>query len=174
MTIAKGVGRGSVRIGTFGWGVMVGVVFPVVVAVGLFGLFKFGMPKSAAPKFNVDVVSLGAEVTRHGGRQLVVRHERGWTVQTCRDGCDDLHLQQFSGDNAYGVAVLDGAGKTLASDSDGYVTGGYGTSISRFDVSGRDVLRVRARVFRADGTEVVMAPDPKADAEFKAAIDALK
>lgn len=154
MTAAGRPGHRIWRLDAFRWGIVVGVTVPLVLAGGFHLWLTWASDVSSSPQFNVDVVSTGADLTRYGGRQLVVRHERGRTVQTCRDGCDDLRLEQITTDNVYVVTAVDSDGGILASGTDGYVTGGYGAGISQFDVSGRDQLRVQNRMMTADGATV--------------------
>jgi hypothetical protein len=152
MTGGETARRGQrLRLNAFSAGVGVGVALPLL-GVGLLALTLADL---RPPRFNVDVASAGADISRNGGRRIVVANDRGAVVQTCRGRCDDLRLQESSGDNSYRVRILDSAGACIACTPGLYVTNGYGASITRVDVSGRDHLQVRLRDLNRDGTEIV-------------------
>ena len=154
--------RRQLRLGAFGWGLVAGATGPFLIPVILFSALKLWIPDLRRPEFNVDVVSVGADVSRHGGSRVVVANERGAVIQTCNDQCDDLRLRESSGDNSYWVRVFDKDGACVACTATGvYVTNGYGAPITRFDVAGAGVLQVRDRFLDADGSGIAVktAPD---------------
>lgn len=155
------------RLGAFGWGALSGAAFPIAALV-LMGVLRLWYPGLSSPQFNVDVSSVGSDVSRRGGTRLVVANERGLVAQSCNGECDDLRLLEDSGDNSYWVRVFDHNGACVACTRTGvYVTTGYGASIARFDVSGRNRLQVRLRDLDADGSEIMVQPDPAADVLLK-------
>jgi hypothetical protein len=142
------------RLGAFTLGLASGIIAPLV----LFGAFEWIVSGSRPPEFNVDVVTAGADVSRHGGRRVLVVNERGAVAQSCNGECDDLRLRENSGDNSYWVRVLDRSGGCVACTLTGfYVSNGYGASVTRVEVSGQD--RLRARYLNADGTEFLKADE---------------
>jgi hypothetical protein len=136
----------------FRWGLSIGFLAAILLA-GL--LWVWMGPELYRPRFNVEVISTGADVSRQGGAKVVVRNEQGIVAeQTCRDQCDDFELRADSGDNSFSVRVLDAAGQSLAGGDEIYVTGGYGAWITRWTVSGADTLQVRLSTLhhKANGT----------------------
>ena len=141
--------RRGLRLNAFTAGLCVGALVPLLgLGIGLIMLNDI-----RPPRFNIDVASVGADVSRNGGQRLVVANERGAIVQTCRGRCDDLRLQESSGDNSYWVRILDSTGTCIACTPGVYTANGYGASITRVDVSGQDHLQVRLRYLNRDGTE---------------------
>jgi hypothetical protein len=100
-------------------------------------------PEFYSPRYNVEVVSRGEDVSRHAGRTVQVASEQGLVAeQICSDACDDFEFQASSTDNVYTVRVLDAAGRCLACDPGMYVTSGYVAPITRWTVAGAEALRV--------------------------------
>jgi len=131
--------RRRLRPNALQWGVITGAVLPVAVLLGFIGLLKLWSPDASA-RFNVDMSSVGADVTRHGGRRVIFANERGSVVQFCNGECDDVRRQESSGDNSYWVRVLDAQGRCVACSSGGYVTNGMET---RLRVAGMADLDIR-------------------------------
>ena len=135
--------RRRFRLDALGWGLVAGAVLPIAVPLALIGLLKLSLPNVEAPQFNVDMSSVGADVTHNGGRRVIFANEDGRIVQSCNGECDDVHLQESSGDNAYWVEVRDARGQCVACSAGGYVTNGYGTEVTHLRVAGTDVLDIR-------------------------------
>lgn len=136
------VGRPGWR--AFRWGLGAGVATAVVLAAAGLVALKLGTSGPLWQPFNVKVSVSGADVTRHLGRQLVVRNEHGSLTQTCRGACDDLTLLGGGSDNVYWVHVTDARGRCVACTPTGaYVTSSVGINPTRIDVAGRDRLTVR-------------------------------
>ena len=103
------------------------------------------------PDFNVQVMGRGADLSGHGATRLAIQSARGDSVvQICRGTCDDLLVEERTGDNSYQVDALDGDGRCVACGSIGYVTGGYGADIERAVVEGAAQLVVRSSRLRRD------------------------
>lgn len=128
------------RVDAFRWGLIAGVVLPMAIPLGLIALLKLSIPDADAPRFNVDMSSVGADVTRHGGRRVIFANEHGSVVQSCNGECDDVRREESSGDNSYWVRVLDAQGRCVACSSGGYVTNGMET---RLRVAGAAALDIR-------------------------------
>jgi len=94
------------------------------------------------PRYNVEVVSKGADVSRAGGRQLVIANNSAGALltTTCQDACDDLwHRAKHIGDEdiAYGVQVLDAAGRCVVCGGSWYAQGVFGARwIARWTLAG--------------------------------------
>jgi hypothetical protein len=97
-------------------------------------------PGAPKPSFDVDIASIGADVSRAGGAALVVRHRDGALIQTCRGRCDDLRYQAYTGETNYDVRVLDPKGACVACDPPRLTGGGYGTM--RWEIAGQRPLKI--------------------------------
>ena len=135
--------RRRFRLDALRWGIVAGAVLPIAIPLALIGLLNLSLPNVEAPQFNVDMSSVGADVTHNGGRRVIFANERGRVVQSCNGECDDVRLQESSGDNVYWFEVLDAQGRCVACSYGGYVTNGYGTEVTRLRVAGADVLDIR-------------------------------
>jgi hypothetical protein len=144
------------RLGAFGAGAIVGFLLPVVVALAIHFTVGVEAPQMRPLPFNVLIESSGADVSAHSGQRVIVSHEHGSLTQTCREGCDDLRVEADSGENVFRVRVEDAAGKCLACDAGQYVDSGYGAPITRWQVSGAQVLAIRTSTLRrkADGSMI--------------------
>ena len=156
--------RRRLSLDAFRWGLIAGAVFPVAVWLALMGLLKLSMPGIEAPRFNVDMSSVGRDVTRSGGRRVIFANERGSVVQSCNGACDDVRLQESSGDNSYWVRVLDAQGRCVACSRGGYVTNGYGSEVTRLRIDGTDALDIRESYGRGAERSVKISDDPQATA----------
>ncbi|WP_293907484.1 hypothetical protein [Phenylobacterium sp.] len=128
------------RMTAFRWGLMVGVLSTIAIA----GL-AWRLLTQSVSDYAVDVVSLGSDVSRHGGVLLRVSDARGAVQQTCRGECDDLHLQENYGDNAFHLVVLAADGRRLIAGDLGYVDTGYGAPAYRWTLSGHEALKLDER-----------------------------
>ena len=141
------------RLTAFRWGVIVGAVSPIAVWLGGHAFFhSLGADK---PRFNVQIVSVGEDVSRAGGAQVVIGPEHGRLAQTCSGTCDDLWVNLSTGDDSVLVSVLDGSGKRLAYGGPGYVTtSDYGAGTARTTIAGRAPLTITDSFVRwsADGS----------------------
>ena len=126
-------------ISPFRIGVAIGFLLPFGVVWGINYALTVG-PDGRVPRFDVEVSSIGSDVSRHGGVRLVIDDEHGKVVQSCQGGCDDLRLQRQSSDNGFRVSVLDATGRCVACTQDTYVDGSSFGDVSRFVVSGQDRL----------------------------------
>lgn len=131
---------------SFLWGCVAGVASPFAAVLCASLAIRIWLPDLLPPQFNVDVVSLGRDVSRHGGHQVVITNDAGTVRQICRDTCDDLHFQAESPDNSYGVNVLGKLGDCVACGPGAYVTNGYGAPVTRFRVAGTKRLDVMETV----------------------------
>jgi hypothetical protein len=95
-----------------------------------------------APKFNVEIVSSGLDVSRHGGRRLVVDHGHGSLSQMCNGACDDLWYRASDDENDYVVQVLDAKGACIVCDQPRGIMGGYGGWSHRWSISGAEALKI--------------------------------
>jgi hypothetical protein len=139
--------------GPFALGVLTGVIVPVALFLSAGPLMKVLLPEVSQPRYAVDVASAGEDISAHGGVRLEVVDEHGVVSQSCRGRCDDLRFLAKSGDNSYAVRVLDKDGACVACGGAGYVTGGIGTWVTRFDVvvpAGRDRLEVVERTLHSE------------------------
>lgn len=127
---------------SFLWGVVAGVAFPFAAVLCASISLRIWAPDLLPPQFNVEVISLGRDVSRHGGYQVVIANEGASVRQICHGVCDDLHFQSESPDNSYWVNVLDKLGDCVACGSGAYVTNGYGAWVTRFSVAGTERLDV--------------------------------
>ena len=105
-------------------------------------LFHLWLAPTTAQGFNVDVASLGADVSGNGGRAVVIRNKRGALTQTCNGACDDLHYQAQDDENDYEVRVLDTRGGCIACDRPRGIMGGYGAWSHRWVISGARPLKI--------------------------------
>lgn len=121
---------------SFWWGVVAGC--PGLLLVGVVVGFWL-MTAMDWPRFSVEVVSNGGDVTRAGGVRVEILDERGGAIQTCNGACDDLLLEAASSDNSYRVRVLNADGECLACSTGVYVTSGLP---SRIRVAGARSLDV--------------------------------
>ena len=125
------------RLTPFRAGVIAGALLPPMawLAVEINDL----SPNWRPPPSNVQVLSNGADISRHGGVKLVVSGERRSMVQTCNGPCDDIVFQTNSrGDDVFRVKVLGASGNCIACDGGQYVTSG--NMIARWLVAGVVVL----------------------------------
>lgn len=111
-----------------------------LVSCGLFYLWL--VRPFPEPRYNVEVVSSGADLSRAGARRLVVsnRYAGVLLAATCQDACDDLwHRLKHQGDEdvTYQVQVLDAAGGCVACGQPAYVEGVFGGGfIARWTLAG--------------------------------------
>ena len=92
----------------------------------------------AGPKYDGEVVSNGADVSRAGGRSITVR-ERDYRVFTaqCNGACDDLwYGRNVGGDTSMAVEVRDAAGRCIACDGSAYMDGGFPFAVERWTLAG--------------------------------------
>ena len=144
---AKGGAAPRKVLGALGWGVVAGAVSPVLILLGAWTALELGPPDPKAPAFNVELVSAGADVSRHGGMRVVLANERGAIAQTCRGACDDLRVRQNTGYNVYWARVLDAKGACVVCDPTGaYVANGYDASVATLIVGGREKLTIRQTI----------------------------
>jgi len=116
-------GRRGFRLTPFRTGLAAGVLLPLAAVSVLWLRDQLGEWKPRP--FNVQVLSNGADVSRHGGVKIVISGERRAMVQTCNGPCDDLTFQTNSGgDDVFRVKVLDASGHCVACDAGQYVTSG--------------------------------------------------
>jgi len=141
-----------IRLTAFSWGAITGSAMFAMV-----WLATVALPAPARdPAYDLQVVVAGGDVTRAGGRQVVVVLGAANTV-TCNDACDDLWVNWKTGDNDAAVKILDAHGVCIASGQDQYVTNGETT---RIVVSGQAALQIRSSLIRlrADGTAEAYPP----------------
>lgn len=154
------------RFTPFRTGLIVGLFVALAAPWTIGALLKAMSPGLGPPPFNVQVRSSGADVSRHGGVKVAVEDARGKVVQSCNQVCDDFELDANGGDNSYRVRVLNAAGECVACDEGRYVSGGYGSPIDRWTVSGRDALTVKVSTLRRNAAgEFVAAPMKAAPTE---------
>lgn len=123
-----------VRLTAFRRGVLFGVLSPFVAMLALH--WVVGPPL----RFNVQVISVGHDVSTHGGVKVAISSEYGRPItQTCNGPCDDLWVNTVSGDDTYSVKVLDAAGRCVACGGAGYVTNGF---LTRITVAGESRLQI--------------------------------
>jgi len=154
--------RRLLRPTAFGWGLIAGLASFALIWFGAYLVLRTG----PAPAINVDVTSVGADVTRHGGAKLIVANETGakFTV-TCRDACDDLRFRTLSGENRYGVRVLDAKGDCVACGPAVYTDAGYGAPVWVWRIAGQDRLNVEPTLMTLEANgELTPAPAPAPDA----------
>lgn len=116
-------------------------------------------------RYNVEVVSNGADVSRLGGRRILVDNEQGVLLtDVCNEGCDDLwYRTRNTGENSYGVQVLDAAGQNLLGREFKPYVDSDTSIVMRWTLAGKDALAPDAEmlVVQKDGS---LAPS-KAPAE---------
>jgi hypothetical protein len=132
--------RHPLRLTAFWWGVLAGVFAPLAVVGAVSGTGRLWAP---APKFNLVVASAGADVSRHGGVEVLTKGDGAPVSERCNGACDDvevsLHINRLQGE----VRVVDGLGQCLACSTDAYIDSGYGTSAVRQTISGAETLTIR-------------------------------
>lgn len=138
-------------------------------AVVLFGLEALDSQRWSE-RYNVEIVSHGDAISRHGAARVVAAGEKGSVTQQCQGACDDLVIRETSGDNSYRVVVFDRRGARLACGDIGYVTSGLGLNRVVVGGPGRAIVRSSKVEKAADGSfrETV---DPAEDAAACAAPD---
>jgi hypothetical protein len=122
-----------VKLGAFSWGF---ITAAVIVAVGV-ALIAWATALAKAPYYDVQLVTVGDDITRAGARRVVLFADFG-TV-TCNDACDDLWMNWRSPDTVVDVKVLDAKGACLACSEPQYVTHGL---LYRMKVAGRPGLKI--------------------------------
>jgi hypothetical protein len=146
-------------------GLMVGALPLIVAAVWV--SVSPGGADLRPPRWNVEVVTQGEAVSRHGGVKVVVRDARGWALaQVCRGACDDVRLQTWSTDNEFQVSVFDAEGRSLADAAGLYVTNGG--PVSRWTVAGEEALTIQRSLVDTKGGETRVA-EPSVSAAPSAA-----
>jgi len=128
----------------FRWGLVVGVLLPLAAFAAVGGAGRLWAPR---PAYNVDLVSIGADLTRHDGAKLIFGSAKAAVTQICNGVCDDLRIEGNSGgDAAYQVRVLDPHGNCVACSAPQYVTNSYGAPVSTWTVAGASKLQVSVKV----------------------------
>lgn len=135
---APGKGRG-LRWTAFRAGVACGLAAMVGLGALLYAVI---VPAVLSPWYTVDVSTIGADVSRHGGHRIVVSDLRGPTFdQRCNGACDDVRLRARTGDASISVNVYDEIGRCLACEPmASYVARGLAQT---WTVAGPDKLEVR-------------------------------
>lgn len=131
--------RPSVRIGPFGTGVLTGLALFVASLLAVY----LWLNRYPEPEFNVEVSSNGADISRHGGQKLLVRHAQGSIVQTCNGACDDLRYSGRDDEDTYFISILGPAGQSIVPERGLDVMGGFGALSAKFDIGGANRLEVK-------------------------------
>lgn len=118
------LGRRLLRPTAFRLGVLAGLGVFACLGLLIYLLFFWPNPE---PDFNIQVISRGADLDRHGARNVTVGNDSAGLFfrSTCKEGCDDLWYRTRSSDEeTYTAQVLDAAGACIACGTAGYVTRG--------------------------------------------------
>jgi len=106
--------------------------------------------------YNVEVLSNGADVSRFGGHKVIVDNEQGVLLtETCNESCDDIgYRARSSGENSYGVRVIDAAGRNLLGPEFKPYVDSDTSTVMRWTLAGKDRLPPDAQmmVVRKDGS----------------------
>jgi gas vesicle protein len=117
-------------------GIAVGAV------VGSLVVLSVGHLGRGQPELVVRII--GADISRHGGSQVIVADERGNSIrQVCSERCDDLRATARSTDNAVKVQVLDAGGHCILCSGGQYVTSG---AVTEVEISGAQSLKLSSAV----------------------------
>lgn len=136
----------------FRFGFVAGLALSFVVgALALFGARALD-PQGWPGVRNVEIVSHGDAIWRHGAARVVATGEEGSVTQQCQGVCDDLVIRETSGDNSYRVVVFDRRGARLACGDIGYVTSGLGLNRVVVGDPGRAIVRSSKVEKAADGS----------------------
>jgi hypothetical protein len=138
--------RALLRLTAFRVGVLTGVA---LFLGGWWLVHSWTRPTGPVADFNVEVVSDGAALTRHGAGRFEVRNPRAVLLrQVCNGACDDLSYRvEAPVDDSYGVAVLDRKGRCLSCD-DGLYVETHANAVARFVVGGEKALSVDADYYK--------------------------
>jgi hypothetical protein len=105
-------------------------------------LLHLWLAPAASNDFNVDVKSMGADLSLGGAAVLVIRDKRGSLTQSCRGTCDDLRYRAHDDETDYEVRVLDANGTCVVCDQPRGIMGGYGAWSNRWVIGGRHPLKI--------------------------------
>ena len=136
--VEAGRKRGLLRFTAFRVGFLVGLV---TFLSGVW-LLHVWMAPYRSDGANVDVAISGEDVTRSGGKMIVIRNQRGSFTQTCNGACDDLKYRASDDENTYVVQVLNKNGACIACDQGRWIMGGYGGWSVRWVVAGEPALKI--------------------------------
>jgi len=145
-----------------------GLLTGLMMVLGLAGIIWWSSHGQPTAPYAFEGTVVGADVGRHGGRQVEVT-DRGYAIvrQSCNGACDDLSYRRSAGDSVVAVRVLDANGSCIVCSEGIYVTGGM-PSASSIRVGGADKLEARSGSvarqpdgsMRVQGEETVLGPAP--------------
>lgn len=138
---------GLLRPSPFRLGVLTGLGLFVLMWLLIYLLFFWPNP---TPKYDVEVVSVGADVSRHGGHMIVVTN-RGAVVfkSICNDGCDDIwYRTQSAGEgSSYAAKVLDISRNCVACYGEAYLGTTPLDGVARWTFAGHEKLNDELRYY---------------------------
>jgi hypothetical protein len=150
LTPPAGAGRRFGRLTAFRAGTLAGLA---TFGAACTALYLLPSRPDSDPRFNVVVVSSGADVSRQGGQRLTVENnDAGILISAmCNGGCDDFGYGLRTNEDediAYRVQVLDAAGACIVCEPYRYVQPVYGGPLSvRWTITGSAKLEGRPRYF---------------------------
>jgi hypothetical protein len=126
--------------------------------------------RGAEMDHNVEIVSSGDAMTRHGARRLEIQAGKSIRIrQVCNEACDDLSFTDFNDGRAtygasYGVSVLTATGDCLSCKTQ-VIVSDLQKVIGRIDISNLDPDWVRGGHFeiQPDGSRKLYRPAPPVD-----------